>query len=280
MKDTSDSLPPAAERDFRVFRKSVPLQLKLREVSQALGETDGLVCLDMGAQNSMLSYRLRKRGGDWHTVLGDASRAESYEAVLGENVHLLDGEALPFEDKMFSVAVVTDFLERVKSVDAFIEECHRVLMPDGRLIVNVRRPKPFSVIGPLRRMLGVGYETAEHARPGYSESELFNILKHGFNVHNMRSYSRFFVEFTDILVRFLARRIEEKDRAGEAGLKRLYAVAGPLYELARQLDMLFFLTRGHNLIATAVRRTWRPRNAPVLTDGRTITEAVLSKAAR
>lgn len=280
MQDTSDSLPPAAERDFRVFRKSVPLQIKLREVAQALGETDGLVCLDVGAQNSMLSYRLRKRGGDWHTALADRSLVESCEAVLGENVHLLDGDSFPFEDKTFNVIVVTDFLEGVVSADTFIEECHRTLMPDGRLIVNVRRPKPFSVIGPLRKMLGVGYETAENARPGYSESELFGILKHGFNVHHMRSYSRFFVEFTDIMIRFLARRIEKKDGGNERKLKRLYAIAGPLYELARQLDILLFFTRGHNLIATAVRRTWRPRNAPVLTDGRTITEAVLSKAAR
>lgn len=280
MQDTSDSLPVAAERDFRVFRKSVPLQIKLRELVQALGETDGLVCLDIGAQNSMLSYRLRKRGGEWHTAVTGQDLVASCEAVLGENVHVLEGDKFPFEDKTFNVIVVTDFLEHVGSPDAFIEECHRILMPDGRLIVNVRRPKPLSMIGPLRRMLGVGYETVGGARPGYSESELFSILKHGFNVHNMRSYSRFFVEFTDILVRFLVRRMEKEGSGSDAGVQRLYAVAGPLYELARQLDILLFLTRGHNLIATAVRRTWRPRNAPVLTDGRTITEAVLSKAAR
>jgi len=200
--------------------------------------------------------------------------------VLGENVHLIDSDVLPFEDKTFNVVIVTDFLEGVGSPDAFIEECHRILKPDGRLIVNVRRPKSFSVIGPLRRALGVGYETMGAARPGYSESELFSILKHGFNVHNMRTYSRFFVELTDVIVRFLAAKIEKENVQNQGRGRRLYAVAGPLYELTRQLDVLLFMTRGHNLIATAVRRTWRPRNTPVLTDGRTITEAVLSKAAR
>ena len=280
MQDTMDSLSPAAERDFRVFRKSLPLQVKLREIVQALGDAEGQVCLDVGVRNSMLSYRLRKHGGDWHSVVASQHLAESFESVLGGNVHTLKGDVFPFEDKTFNVLVITDFLENVLSSEAFIEECHRILMPDGRLIVNVRRPKPWSLIAPLRSMLDVDSHGGLRAHQGYSESELFNILKHGFNVHNMRSYSRFFVELTDAIVHFLADRAEKAATDKESRIKRLYAVAGPLYELARQLDMLLFLTRGHNLIATAVRRAWRPRNAPILTDGRTITEAVLSKAAR
>ena len=64
----------------------------------------------------------------------------------------------------------------------------------------------------------------------------------------------------------------------DAAVMRMYSVAGIFYVLAAQLDMLLFFTRGHYLIAHAKRRAWRPRKTPVQSDGRTITEAVLSRA--
>jgi hypothetical protein len=51
----------------------------------------------------------------------------------------------------------------------------------------------------------------------------------------------------------------------------------PLFGLAYQLDFLLFFSRGNYLIANAKRRAWLPRKTPVLSDGRSITEAVLSK---
>ena len=51
-------------------------------------------------------------------------------------------------------------------------------------------------------MLGLTFEKQGRVRPGYTESALFNILKDGFDVHHVRSYSRFFVEFVDAWVRY------------------------------------------------------------------------------
>jgi hypothetical protein len=114
-------------------------------------------------------------------------------------------------------------------------------------------------------------------RPGYSESDLFRILKNGFDVHHMRSYSRFFLEFTDTIAQFLVRRARQSAEGTEKERLATYSTFHVLYGLAFQLDMLLFFTRGHHLIALAKRRAWRPRNAPVLVDGRSISEAVLSK---
>ena len=138
-----------------------------------------------------------------------------------------------------------------------------------------------AVIRLLQKVLGLTYQKKGLVRPGYSESQLFSILKHGFNVLNMRSYSRFMVEFTDTLVQFFAARIKSGEgRSNDDRITRLFSIAGPLYRLAFQIDMLLFFTRGYYLIAMAKRRAWRPRKAPVLVDGRSISEAVLSRAAQ
>ena len=170
-------------------------------------------------------------------------------------------------------------LEMIPSDDAFIEECHRVLKTDGRLVLNASYIKDWSLINLLRTVFGLTPEKRGKIRPGYSESDLFRILKNGFDVHNIRSYSRFFLELIDTIVQFLAGRSGKGAEAPEKKRMRVYSLFGPLYWLAFQLDMLLFFTKGHHLIALAKRRAWRPRNAPVLVDGRSISEAVLTKPA-
>ena len=96
----------------------------------------------------------------------------------------------------------------------------------------------------------------------------------------MRSYSRFFVQLINIITLFMARGLETRGPAAERKLMRIYSVMGPFYRIAYQLDMLLFFTRGYALVAVAKRRAWCPRNAPILNDGRSISEAVLSKALR
>jgi SAM-dependent methyltransferase len=266
-----------AETQRHLFRKSIPMQSMLHETLRSLGETGDMTCLDIGVRNGAISHHLRKRGGTWHTVVADNDTATAVRAVVPENVNVIEGTTLPFKKQMFDAVVIFEFLERVQSDEALIEECHRVLKPDGRLIVSVPHIKSWTMLKPFRRMLGHTYQEKGLARPGYSESQLFNILKHGFDVLNMRTYRRFFLELTDMFVQARARRRIGKDNAGKK-LMRLYSFVSVFYWLADQLDMFLFLTRGHVLIATAKRRSWRPRNVPVLVDGRSISEAVLSKA--
>jgi SAM-dependent methyltransferase len=278
MKPDQESISPEAAGDLHEFRKSLPLQVRLHEIVRAMGSVDGLDCLEIGSENGTMSYHLRQRGGKWHTVTRNDALAEHVRAVVPNDVHAMAGNALPFKKKVFDVVVVSDFLESVPDADAFVEDCHRILKPDGRLIINAVHSKPATLLGPFRSVLGVNARARGLVRDGYTESELFALLKHGFNVLNVRSYSRFFVEMTDAWVRCAVRKLGRPRGAGYRRLLRLYTFAGLAYSLAGQLDLLLFWTRGHALIAVAKRRAWRPRNAPVLSDGRSISEAVLSKA--
>jgi len=276
MKDQGQGVPAEAAAQLHIFRKRLPLQVCLQETLRSLGSTDGQNCLDIGDDNGMIGYHLRKHGGKWSSVVTSPEALATVKQVLPENAFLMEKNTLPFKKKTFDCVVVVCALERFQNDSAFIEECHRVLKPDGRLVVNVARTKSVSLVNLVRRALGVTLQKKGWIRGGYTESELFTILKDGFDVHNMRSYSRLFIELVDAVVARLSlgRAVED---GGDPRLKRMFSIAGPFYRLAFQLDMLLFFSRGHHLIATAKRRAWSPRKAPILVDGRSITEAVLSR---
>lgn len=269
---------PTVDEQAHIFRKSVPLKLRLQEILRALGPAEGLTCLEVGTENGALSQQLRRHGGSWQTVVWSQEEAEAVGRALGEKAHVFSEGGLPFKKKLFDVVVVSDFLERFRDDVAFIEECHKVLKPDGRLIVSATRIGAWRPVEVLRSALGQTYHKRGFVRPGYTESELFRVLKSGFDVHVVRAYSRFFVELTDAIVARMDERVRAAAVPGDRGLARLYTLAGVFYRLAYQLDALVLFSRGYHFIATAKRRAWRPRNAPVLVDGRSITEAVLSRA--
>ena len=275
MTKSDKTEPTEAEMHLHLFRKSLPLRMKLHEIRRALGRTDGQTCLDIGMDNGIMSHHLRKGGGNWHSAVTRESVRASVQTIVGKNVHVLNGPTLPFEEGYFDAVVIVDFLKYVESDYAFIEECHRIMKSEGRLVVSVSRLKPWTLIKPLRKILGLSLEKEGQNVSGYSESGLFRILKHGFDVLNVYTYSRFFVEFVDAFITFFARRMTMEENR-EKGM-RLYSIAGPLYWIADQLDMCLFLTKGHRFVSSAKRRVWRPRKTPLLADGRSISEAVLSR---
>jgi SAM-dependent methyltransferase len=184
----------------------------------------------------------------------------------------------PFEKKSFDAIVVTGELERIRDDSQWIEECHKALKPDGRLVLAVERVKPWTLLGFFRRLLGLTYDRKGKVREGYTESALFNVLKDGFDVLSMRTYSRFCVEFVDLIVEFARLHISPGADAADKRVYRLYQAAAGFYWLAYQIDLLLVFQRGFKMIAVAKRRAWLPRKTPVLVDGRSITEAVLSRA--
>jgi SAM-dependent methyltransferase len=252
------------------------MQMCLHEIKRQIGKTDGLSCLDAGFDNGMMIRQLRRWGGSWHSLVSAPGIAEAVSSVVDGNVSVMTDSVLPFEDKAFDVLVVRELMERTVDDAALVRECHRVLKPEGRLILSVRHAKRFTLMNLVRRMAHVRATDLHWARPGYSEKDVFNVLKTGFNVLGVRSYTRFLVELTDTFVRSAAKNLSP-DRDG-ARLVRIYGRARFLYRLAYQLDMVFFMTRGYHMVVLGRRRAWRARKAPILHDGRTIGEAVLSRA--
>lgn len=261
---------------LQLFRKSLHLRVRIREIAQLLGSAENKVCLDAGFENGLVSRALRRHGGTWHTlVMKEEQRGPVAEALESE-VRVLDGARMPFDDKTFDVVILSDLLERVSDDKGIISECHRVLKATGIIIIDVRHAKSWSVLGPVETMLGIDPMSAGYARPGYSEWEVFDLLKGGFDVHTVRSYCGFFSQLVDVIVRHMIRKLPPHERDSQT--VPIYSKAYPFYWIAYQfLDLLAFMFKGYRLTAFGKRHAWHSREPPVLNDGRTLREVVLSR---
>ncbi len=274
---------------IKLFGKSLTKKAKWHQIEQMLGPVNGLCGLDIGADNGVISYLLRQRGGEWHSVDADPAAVKSIRSLVDGNVHLMKGGSLPFDDEYFDIIIIVDMLEHLEEDHAFIRECHRVLKPSGTLIVNVPHLKRLSPLRGLRRLVGLTDAEHGHVRPGYTGPRLFSLLKDGFDVQESKTYSRFFVEFMDTLIRMAVRIAGRKDATGVKGrivdqerfntlskAFHFYSAVYPLMWLVSCFDYLLFFTRGHMLIARTRRRLWIPRKTPVLSDGRSIADAAIN----
>lgn len=287
-QDTDPNMPEEAEWHLRLYRKSLLKQSKLKNIKSLLPPVDGKSCVDVGGDNGVISFMLRKEGGAWQSVDLSEKAVQSIGNLVGEgNAHLIIDNTLPFEDDSADTIVIIDYLEHVENDYGFIKECHRVLRPTGILLCNVPHRKKWSVIRPLRLLLGLTDELHGHVRPGYNEHDLYHLLRDGFDIIQARTYNRFFVELVDTGVQFLStfikssreedaskgNLIDQEDFSKYIKAFRLYSLIYPILFLASKLDLLLMFTRGHSLVVQARSRAWNPRREVKIADGRSIAEA-------
>jgi SAM-dependent methyltransferase len=250
---------------LRLYRKSVLKQAKFKRFRRALGDVRGRRCLDIGADNGVLSLLFRRLGGSWASADLDPESVGAIRSLVETDVHLIDGRRTPFGDAEFDVVAIVDFLEHVRTDAEFVDECARIVKPGGLLLVNVPRVRRWSLLGPLKRRLGLTDEEHGHVREGYTLDGLRALLAPHFEVTHARTYNRFFSECVDVAVRFASR----KKKAGPSGAKgtvmtagnlaasrkalRAYSLLYPLFWLLARLDVLV-PARGMHLIVSARRR--------------------------
>lgn len=270
--------PAPEDAAVRLFEKSLPLQARLAEIASMVGRLSvNQTWLDVGG-DGVSSAHLRRLGGTWHTAAPDDASAAAALRLAGERVEPIREGRLPFGDSLFDGVVILDQLERMPDDALLIAECHRVLKPAGRLLVHAPHLKKRALLRPVRRLLGMTDEALGRARPGYTESALFDLLKDGFDVQEARTYGRFFVEALDLLAWRSGRELSAAAAADPEAVEPLIrrrARLYPVFQFAAGMDTLLGLTKGYRLIVRARRRPWRPRRAPVLADGRSIAEAAL-----
>lgn len=253
----------------RLFRRSVLKQRKLAEITRQLGAADDLDCLDIGADNGVVSYLLRQRGGRWTSADLDPLAVASIRDLIGEGVYQIDGRRLPFDDDRFDRVVIVDFLEHIETDREFAHELHRVLRPGGELIVNVPYVK-HSLLRRLRLALGQTDEKHGHVRPGYTIDGLRAVLGDGFELMAARTYSKFFSELIDTGITFgfgLLKSAQAAARPSQKGvivtgqdMKRyaklfwIYSAIYPVVWCVAQLDRLLPFASGYMLIARARSR--------------------------
>lgn len=265
------------------IRGSARAMLFLRQIEILLGKPEGKRCLDIGGEGGWISAALRQGGGEWTSADTPGPALESLRHMVGdERVVPLEDARLPMEDQSFDVVVIVDILEHVADESALIHECHRILKPAGKLIVNVPFAARVAPLNFVRHLAGQGDERIGHVRRGYTRRQLFDVLKDGFDVQDIRRYSRLLIEATDAIARRAALRAADSaasHRPDPITISRAQARAWRRFAwmswTAAQLDALLFMSPGYRLIVRSKRRLWIPRKAPILRDGRSIVDATL-----
>jgi ubiquinone/menaquinone biosynthesis C-methylase UbiE len=260
----SPSSPGSVPWALKLYRRSVLKQEKFRAIERFLPNLKNKSCLDIGGDNGVISYLLRRKGGAWHSA-DHADAVESIREIVSENVHSLRGARLPFGDGSFDLVVVIDYMEHIQEDGVFVKELSRVLRPGGEVIVNVPHAKPGALLRPVRLALGLTDERHGHVRPGYRREELRRLLGRHFAVKEVTTYSRFFSHAIDTAFGFLYGRlgkgkgeetskgiiVTQKDSQGEAKGLLVASLLYPFCQLLVQLNRLLFFTRGYLLLVRA-----------------------------
>ena len=274
---------------MRWLEVSATRKAGLRMVQTLSGALTGRRCLAVLAEDVLLGAALQKGGGQWSTVSILEEPGLVAASLFGSALATMHEGRIPQPDHSFDLVVLDQVLEHFEDDGGVISECHRVLNESGILVVRTVRQRRFSLTGVIRRLLGMANYGRGRARPGYTESLLFDILKDGFDTEDVRTGSRFFAELAETMIQ-VAVVLSGAARPGATGqvgdrertlhtyrkIARMHAVFYPVALLGQLLDGLLFLSRGHRLAIRARRRDWKPRRTPSLKDGRSIAEATIN----
>lgn len=244
-------------------------QGKFRQIEALLDDPREKTNLDIGADNGVISYLLRQRGGRWHSADLDERAVESIRRLVGENVHRLEGARTPFADQAFDQVVVVDYLEHITDDRLFARELARILKPGGRAIINVPHLKPRSILNRVRHAIGLTDEWHGHVRPGYTVQELGELLGSGFVIACAVTYSKTFSEIIDTVLNGLYVRMQkrqgtpasqkgtvvtERDLAKHRKQFVLLSAMYPILWAVAKLDNLLWFSPGYKLIVMARRQ--------------------------
>lgn len=260
---------PEAAWALALFNRSVLKQAKFRQIVGLLDQPTGKRGLDIGADNGVISYLLRQRGGRWHSADLDERAVGSIRQLVGSDVHQIDGGATPFEDAAFDQIVIVDFLEHIPDDLGFAQELARILKPGGQLIINVPHLKPGSMLNRFRHAIGLTDEWHGHLRPGYSLEGLGQLLGPAFFIEKSTTYSGAFSELIDTGLNGLYLKIQQRQSPRSSSSKGtvitqsdlrkhrkqflLLSALYPLIWVVAKLDRLLFFTPGYKLIVSARR---------------------------
>jgi SAM-dependent methyltransferase len=232
------------------------------------------VVLDYGCGSGTLLREIADRIGEGIGVdLDERLIAEARQRNSFSHIRFIHGDAktmLPFDDGSFDVITAMGVLEHVGPETPILEELHRVLRPDGYLVVEVpskglfrifdvgnikyrlprlhrwfyyyvaRRPKYYEEnFGPQAPMFGQFSRDANRHKH-YSTGELREIAAPWFRMEHHIYHGVFYelIQFTEIVV---------NRPLGKAG-------SGFFSWLARQDDKLVSPNGGANVVAIFQRR--------------------------
>jgi 2-polyprenyl-3-methyl-5-hydroxy-6-metoxy-1,4-benzoquinol methylase len=187
----------------RLFKISLMKREKVALISQLIS-LKGKVILDLGCANGVVSYHLKKLGGEWFHSDLEFENVRSARALLQRGLFQQPEVEIPLPTASMDCILCLDFLEHVDDDAAVIREIKRVLKKNGQVVISTPITGSFFSLNHLKKILGLTPEVYGHKREGYSLQQLSQILRrNGFVVDQSTTYAKFFVEFFEILLNWV-----------------------------------------------------------------------------
>ncbi len=163
--------------------------------------------LDVGMGTGKLPVALRAMGYNVYGLDDDSGGRKSIKfqnqmfPSLKVAVCSLESDRFPFEDGKFDIVTSLDVIEHLPvSPRHFLQEIHRVLKPDGVLLLS--NPNPTSLYNCIRMVLGKSINDAI--------SEYFNALPQGKEGEFSGHWREYTLKELEYMVKAVGFRIEEK----------------------------------------------------------------------
>lgn len=163
---------PAVVRDQYATEKGLQARQALWQELEGTNPKDALwdavvACaprrvLEVGGGQGWLSERIAAELGVEVTMIDQSERMVELARERGVDAHVVDVQALPFEDESFDLVIAAWMLYHVADLDLGLSEIARVLAPGGRLIANTNSKFHAKEVFEL-----IGY-------PADARAELFN----------------------------------------------------------------------------------------------------------
>lgn len=185
------------QAQLALFESSVLKQAKWKALVSWAGDTRSLEALDLGADNGVISWLFRQRGGRWSSADLTSETVDAIHRMVGERVFRLTDHLLPFAAGRFDLIVVIDLLEHVDDDRGLLAEIARCLSPTGRVVLNVPHHKPLALLPRVRHALGLTDAWHGHRHAGYTTDTLSAILPPDLRLVRARTYSGTFSHMLD-----------------------------------------------------------------------------------
>jgi SAM-dependent methyltransferase len=149
----------------------------IRDALRRLKQSHAICHQDVAELGSGLGFNLEVFAGDSRIVgIEGLSAAADSATSRGIQTIVADlADPVPLESGKYDLVLCVDVLEHLLDPAHCVEEAHRILKPDGLLVVNV--PNHFSLSGRLRIIMGSGIDSIEffphHADWNYPHVRFF-----------------------------------------------------------------------------------------------------------
>lgn len=271
-----------------MFRKGLKKRQRLRALKKILlplTVDERCLLLTCGDNNGAMNYFLRELGGQWFWADLEATSIPEMSSLLGDRVHHVTEDSMPFDDASFDRIVAIDVHEHVDDPAIVTRELVRVLKPGAQLVITTPNGDESKLAVRIKSLVGMSVETYGHTRTGLTAPEIEQLMRaDGVRPVRSMSFSRFFTEMLELTINLLYVKVLRKDGGASASgdepdhaaghahpdhreiapataaqlqkvntSYRIYSLIFPLYWLISQLDHLLYFSEGYCVIVEGMR---------------------------